>query len=256
MKKYKYHYFYKIVNKINNKFYYGIHSTNDLNDGYMGSGSRLLRDYKIYGKENFVKEIVKYFKTRKQASDYESEVVTESSVLDENCYNMKIGGDYGTTIGTILVKDKESKFFRVLPNDERLKNGDLIPIAKNMVSVFDVEDEKYKLIEKEIFSTNKEKYISVSHGTVFVKDKEGKYLRVSLNDERYLNGDLTLLWEGKKHSEETKKKMSKSHQGKQNGEKNSQYGTCWITKDGINKKIKKSDLDVFVNNGWKRGRIL
>ena len=37
MKEYKYHYFYKITNLLNNKYYYGVHSTNDLNDQYMGS---------------------------------------------------------------------------------------------------------------------------------------------------------------------------------------------------------------------------
>lgn len=34
---YEYNYFYKITNKINGMFYYGVHSTNDLNDHYMGS---------------------------------------------------------------------------------------------------------------------------------------------------------------------------------------------------------------------------
>jgi hypothetical protein len=43
--------------------------------------------------------------------------------------------------------------------------------------------------------------------------------------------------------------------GHQQGEKNSQYGTCWITKDGENKKIKKCELDFFENKGWKKGRI-
>lgn len=42
----QYHYFYKITNKVNGHFYYGIHSTNDLNDGYMGSGTRLHYAYK------------------------------------------------------------------------------------------------------------------------------------------------------------------------------------------------------------------
>ena len=57
----KYHYFYKITNCINGKFYYGIHSTNNLNDGYMGSGKRLKCAIKKYGVENFNKDIIKFF---------------------------------------------------------------------------------------------------------------------------------------------------------------------------------------------------
>jgi hypothetical protein len=33
------HYLYKIKNKLNEKIYIGIHSTEDINDGYMGSGT-------------------------------------------------------------------------------------------------------------------------------------------------------------------------------------------------------------------------
>ena len=39
----KYNYFYRTSNKIDNKFYYGIHKTDDLKDGYLGSGKRLNR---------------------------------------------------------------------------------------------------------------------------------------------------------------------------------------------------------------------
>lgn len=57
----KYNYFYKITNKINRKYYYGVHSTDNLNDGYMGSGVRLLAAFKKYGIKNFYKEIVDFF---------------------------------------------------------------------------------------------------------------------------------------------------------------------------------------------------
>lgn len=33
----KYNYVYKTTNSINGRFYYGVHSTDDLNDGYLGS---------------------------------------------------------------------------------------------------------------------------------------------------------------------------------------------------------------------------
>ena len=59
---------------------------------------------------------------------------------------------------------------------------------------------------------------------------------------------------GHKVSEESKKLMSKSSKGMGVGETNSQYGTCWITKDGINKKIKKEDLETYLNEGWLKGR--
>ena len=39
----KFHYFYRIENIINNFYYYGIHSIDNLNDGYMGSGRGLKR---------------------------------------------------------------------------------------------------------------------------------------------------------------------------------------------------------------------
>lgn len=57
-----------------------------------------------------------------------------------------------------------------------------------------------------------------------------------------------------KHSDETKQLMSEVKKGTGTGETNSQFGTCWITKEGINKKIKKEDLETYINNGWVRGR--
>ena len=88
----KYHYFYKITNLINGKYYYGIHSTNNLDDGYMGSGKALRTSIKKYGLENFSKEILKFFDTIEELSDYEKLIVNEKLLEDPNCYNMVKGG--------------------------------------------------------------------------------------------------------------------------------------------------------------------
>lgn len=117
----KYHYFYKITNKIDGKFYFGVHNTDNLSDGYMGSGKVLHRAYEKYGMENFDKEILKFFDSTDEAFAYEREIVNENMIKDPQCYNVQIGGRYFCTNGMVSVKDdngnrfwvsKEEYFFR------------------------------------------------------------------------------------------------------------------------------------------------
>lgn len=88
-----YNYLYKIKNNINNKEYIGIHSTNNLDDNYMGSGILLKKAIKKYGIENFTKEIIQYFTTRDDALDAERLIVNESYVISAQTYNTAIGGN-------------------------------------------------------------------------------------------------------------------------------------------------------------------
>lgn len=258
MKHFKYHYFYKIENLINGKFYYGIHSTNNLDDGYMGSGSRIKESVKKYGKENFSKTIVEFFKTRELASEYESEVVTEELIHDKDCYNIRCGGDYGLCVDTILVKDKENRFHRATSDDEKILSGEWVPFMTGCVSVYDSEENEYKIISCEEYKANKKRYVSNEQNKVIVKDSNGNIKKVSIDDEKYLNGELVPIWCGKKHKPETIKRMKETHKKNchQKGEKNSSYGTCWITKDKDNKKIKKELLNEYLSNGWIKGRYV
>jgi hypothetical protein len=78
------------------------------------------------------------------------------------------------------------------------------------------------------------------------------------NKRRYVRGDIkswkdTFNWTGKKHSEETKRKIGEINSIKQKGENNSQFGTCWVTNGTENKKIKPTELESYLNNGWKKG---
>ena len=61
-------------------------------------------------------------------------------------------------------------------------------------------------------------------------------------------------WTGKKHKEETKRKIGEKNSILQSGEKNSQYGTMWITNGIENKKIKKEELDKWTSLGYTKGR--
>lgn len=90
---YKYNYFYKITNNINGHYYYGIHSTNNIDDGYMGSGTILHQAFEKYGINNFTKDIIKFFDNREDCSKYEQQIVTKEIARDRNCYNVRLGGD-------------------------------------------------------------------------------------------------------------------------------------------------------------------
>lgn len=124
MKKYKFNYFYKITNNINGHYYYGVHSTNNIDDGYMGSGKRLHWAYKKYGKENFTKEILKYFENSDDAYEYENLIVNEVLLKDDCCYNIKTGG-IGGQKDMIVAQDNCGKTYFIHNDDERLKTGEL-----------------------------------------------------------------------------------------------------------------------------------
>ena len=55
-----YYFIYKTTNSLNGKYYYGAHSTENINDGYLGSGVALKKAIQKYGKENFYREIVEF----------------------------------------------------------------------------------------------------------------------------------------------------------------------------------------------------
>lgn len=289
----KYNYFYKITNHINNHFYYGVHCTDNLDDGYMGSGTRLKNAYKKYGIENFSKEILKFFDTISEAYKYESEIVNEDLVHNPECYNIQCGGQGWNTYGTIIVKDNNGKCFRcdkndpkylsgeyisvsknivsvkdkdnntysVSTNDPKYLNGELLPVSKGKITVLNIETNSYEFLDLSVYQQNKHLYKTAMTNKITVKDNNGNYFAVDKNDSRYLNGELHGTFFNKKHTEETKEKMRIFHQIKkpQLGEKNSQYGTCWVYKidennQPINIKIRKEKLDEYLSDGWIRGR--
>ena len=61
----RYHYFYKIVHNDSGNYYYGIHTTDNIDDNYKGSGYRLHHAYKKHGLQSFTKYVIKFFDSRK-----------------------------------------------------------------------------------------------------------------------------------------------------------------------------------------------
>jgi hypothetical protein len=99
---------YKIINLKNNKEYIGVHSTNDFNDDYMGSGSIINRAISKHGIDSFSKEILYCFDSRVEALEKERELVNESYIKNANTYNLSLGGT--SYIDSLNIIDSE-KFF-------------------------------------------------------------------------------------------------------------------------------------------------
>lgn len=200
----KHHFIYKTINLLSNRYYIGMHSTNDLNDGYMGSGDLIRKSIKKYGKENHSIEMLEFFDTREELANREREVINLQEIAKKDCMNLKVGGDGG----------------------------------------FNSEDHRNKFIE----ASKKTRFTSENNPS---PKKNKKFLSdrfKRLHKEGILIHDGFL---GKKHTDETKLKMSKSSKNKYLGDENSQYKSFWIT-DGINnKKLKQNDK---IPNGWFLGR--
>ena len=90
-----YYIIYKTVNLINGKYYIGKHQTENLNDGYLGSGKYLKKDIRKYGKVYFIKEVLFIFDNELEMNSKEKELVTESVVKDRKSYNLGVGGEGG-----------------------------------------------------------------------------------------------------------------------------------------------------------------
>jgi hypothetical protein len=205
----KYHFIYKTTNLKNGKFYVGMHSTHNLNDGYLGSGLRLRRSVRRNGPENFKIEYLEFFDNRIELTNREKQLVNEDLLKDPMCMNIRPGGSGGWT------------------SEQQKQNA----IKSNQKQKWLMENDKE-------WASNRLEQLKRNGSNVFTKLWEAGKLK-------------PLDWTGKKHKEESKKKIGEANSVKQKGEANSQFGTRWITNGSENKKIKKEQP---IPTGWKFGR--
>jgi len=196
-----YHYIYKTMNLLNGKYYIGMHTTDNLNDGYIGSGKKLWYSIKKYGKENFKCEILEMLPDRSSLKKREIELVNEELLKDSQCMNLTLGGGDG--------------FYYINKNGINNKSNQFFLGGKSSAEKLRTDTEW------------RERHRKISSETMKKNHKLGKI--------RYNT------FVGKTHKEESKKKIGESNSLKQRGENNSQFGTCWITNGEENKKIIKND---------------
>lgn len=91
---------YKTINILSGQFYFGQHSTFNINDGYLGSGIRIKAAIRKYGRENFKREVVGIHSTREEMNAAEIALITPAVLDDPLCYNLAPGGS-GSHAGSV-----------------------------------------------------------------------------------------------------------------------------------------------------------
>lgn len=207
----KFHYIYKIIRiDDSGRYYIGMHSTDDLEDGYFGSGSLLSKSIKKHGKEKHQKEILEFLPTREALKLREKEIVNEEMLGDKKCMNLQLGGEGGFS-------------------------------------------EETRLSGRHAFSTLMASNIEF-RAAFCKKAKIAGQIGQAAVSLKYPSG----VFNGKNHTCETRRQMSETHKERENhlGEKNSQFGTCWVKKDEISIKIEKHELNEYLQRGYSKGRTM
>jgi len=186
----KYNYVYKITCKVNGKEYIGVHRTNNMEDGYMGSGKMIKWAISKYSIENFQKDILHVFPTYKEALLKEKEIVTVEYANRTDTYNLREGG-YGRCRWSDEMKIKQSKMLKNRWMDIEYRN--------KMLSVFG--DDNTRLARSE----NMKRWIASN------PDKH-KARMLKINTDHNKIAKTADKNRGSKRTEAVKKKLSEIQQ--------------------------------------------
>lgn len=220
---------YKTTNKINGKYYIGVHRTEATKqqDGYMGCGhyrgrklreqldTKLYRAFRKYGDDAFITETLYSYMDEFNAYQKEKELI---DITDKNCYNNKPGG-----VGGFHPDTNRGRVFTV---EERKKMSESAKVrSKNILLQTNLLKEHVKnrvgKTYAEIYGTERGKEISI---------KKSKALT------------------GRKLSDEHRRKMSLNRKGKDCGRSKGRI-SVWneIIRKGM--KLTKESLQSEIEAG-------
>ena len=246
--RFKYHYVYKVIHIPTRRYYIGIHSTNNLNDGYMGSGNIIRRMYKKYPQDEFCKEILFFGENRDEILAKEAELVTEDILIaDPLILNLDIGGRSGNKTvnkGRFRAKDKYGNTCIITRDDPRYISGELVhvnagkPHPINKKQMF--KDGEYIMVPLEKIEEYKQKgwvlqskckgRISPTKNLTHIKKDEKEIMVPTAELQKYLDAG----W--------VRGRIVSPCGGK-----------IMIYKDGIDKYCSGEELQKYLDAGWVKG---
>jgi hypothetical protein len=160
------------------------------------------------------------------------------------------------------INNFKKEILKICKTEKEMFNIEASIVNKEFVSRSDTYNQKiggfggFDHIHKNIDSYRKIFSESGKKGFKKMREVIKKRCKEDPEYEAYLKEKRKNGFKGKTHSEETKRKIGLKSKINQSGEKNSQFGTCWIYNLSLkeNKKIKKEELTYYLNNNWIKGR--
>ncbi|HPI82925.1 MAG TPA: NUMOD3 domain-containing DNA-binding protein [Candidatus Paceibacterota bacterium] len=203
----KFHYVYLTTNLVNGKKYIGDHSTDDLDDGYIGSGRPYFKNaIKKYGKQNFKREILEFCLSKEEAFAKQEKYIKEYNTLLPNGYNIsKKGGNNcsgGISIDGIN-RIRNSKIGKKFSDDHRKKLSESHLGQIPWISGKNHSEETKNLIS--LKNTGKKRTPEM------IENQRNSHIGIIHTDET--KEKLRKMKLGKKFSDDHRKKLSESHLG-------------------------------------------
>ena len=187
---------YRITNLINGKTYIGQHKYKKLDDSYMGSGKILKQAIKKHGVENFKKEILySRIQYKETADDMERLAIAKERAIGKAEYNIANGGQGGNLGEEVIRRMAASKKGKPSPN----KGKHLAEETKRKLSEAK-KGKKHKPHTEEI----KRKISEANKG----KNKGKRHTNETKNKMSASHIGQTSWNKGKPHTEEEKRKIS------------------------------------------------
>jgi group I intron endonuclease len=174
---------YETINNINGKKYIGSHKVNiEKKDYYLGSGAKLLEDFKIYGRNNFTKRILGIFNTEKESLNFETILVTQEVIDDPMFYNIYLGGKLST--GQKLSEEHKSSMRKPKSSLENYRKP---KSEAHKLAMRKPKSEAHKLaMRKPRSEQQKENMSRARAGKVFMNDGTKNYLISPVDVEHYI----------------------------------------------------------------------
>ncbi len=217
----KYHVIYKTTCLINEHYYIGMHSTDNLDDGYLGSGKKLWQSLKRHGKENHKCEILEHCSSREAVRKREAELVNYELLFEEKCMNLTLGGSGDLS----HIHDNP---------DNWAKNQKVIAPLGGAAMKKKFENEEFKKAWGLRSTSNN--LASYAKGRIPVGWSKGAAAKSALPEYR------------------EKQKAALAAISHQQGSANSNYGKKWIHNETKSISVSKELIQQYLDRGYKPGR--